>query len=97
MLHSIMVEMTVAIPIIAIAGILLGYLVKRNALLFGCVAVLAYFACHIIYCSIITGQFTFSHDVGYISYTFASIAAWFFLFIMMTRIGVFKFKKIQKD
>ena len=93
MAHSFMVEMIAAIPIIAIAGIVLSYLVKKNALLFGFIAVSTYFTCHTIYCSIVTGQLTFSHDVGYVWYTAGSTFAWILFFIMTTKIGVLMNKK----
>ena len=96
MAHSFMVEMIAAILIIAIAGIVLGYLVKRSALLFGTIAVSSFFTWHTIYGSVVTGQFTFDHDVGYVWYTITSVAAWILLFIMMTKIGVSKAKKHQQ-
>ena len=97
MLHSFMVEMTAAIPIIAVAGILLGYIVKKNALLFGCIEASAFFVCYTTYCSILSGRITFSHNVGNVWYTLGSTVAWFLLFIMMTRVGILKINKHQKD
>lgn len=96
MTHSFMVEMIAAIPIITIAGIVLGYLVKRNAMLFGCIAVSAFFVCDTIYCSILSGQFIYSRYAGTIWYTVVSTIAWILLFIIMTRVGISKVKKLQK-
>ncbi|MDY6973718.1 MAG: hypothetical protein SV775_15550 [Thermodesulfobacteriota bacterium] len=91
--HSFIIEMIAAIPIIAIAGIALGYLVKKNALLFGCIAVAAYFACGTIYSSILFERFVFSHYAPSVWYTISSIVAWILLFITMTRIGILMIEK----
>lgn len=100
MVHSFMIEMIGAIPITAVAGIVLGYLVKRNALLFGCIAAIAYFACGTIYISILCDQFIFSRDVGNTLYSIGSTLAWVLLFIIMMRIGILinnKFQSRQED
>lgn len=96
MVHSFMVEMIVAIPLITIAGIVLGYLVNKNALLFACIAVSAYLICDTIYCCFFSGQFFLTRYAPTIWYPIVSIAAWILLFIMMTRIGVSMINKFQK-
>jgi hypothetical protein len=94
-LHSFMIEMITAILITAVAGLILGYLVKRNSLLFGCMATIAYFACGTIYLSILSGHFIFSRDGGNTLYTICSTVAWILLFIIMTRIGILLNNKLQ--
>lgn len=80
--------MMAAIPIIAIAGIVLGYIVKENALLYGCIAVVAYITCGTIYSSILFEQFVFSLYAPRVWYTLSSIVAWILLFTLMTKAGI---------
>lgn len=80
--------MIAAIPIIAIAGILLGYIVKKNAMLYGCIAVAAYIACGSIYSSILFKQIVFSLYAPSVWYTISSIVAWIILFTLMTKAGI---------
>ena len=87
LLHAFIIEMISAIPVIAVAGIGLGYLVKKKAIIYGGIAVVCFFMCETIYGSILFKQLIFSHWGPNIWYTLSTISAWIFLFILMVKIG----------
>ena len=62
LLHLFAVEMTAAIPVIFIAGIIIGYLVKNKPIFFGLIAAAGFFICETIYFSIMANKFGFYHS-----------------------------------
>ena len=85
--HSFVVEMIAAIPIVFIAGIIIGFLVKNKPVIFGLIAVAGFFICDTISSSIILREFGFYHYGPTIWYTLSSIVLWILLFILTTKLG----------
>ena len=85
--HSFAVEMIAAIPIVFIAGIIIGFLVKSKPIFFGLIAVVGFFICDTIYSSIMLKEFGFYHYGPTIWYTLSSIVSWILLFILTTKLG----------
>ena len=95
--HSYIVEMVAAIPIVFVAGIIIGFLVKEKSSFHGLIAVISFFLCETIYNSILFNKIGFYHFSITIWYTILSIVSWILLFILMTKIGIIIFKKSKKE
>jgi hypothetical protein len=94
--HSYIVEMVAAIPIVFIAGIIIGFLVKGKPSFHGLIAVISFFLCETIYNSILFNEIGFYHFSVNIWYTILSIISWILLFVLMTKIGITIFNKSTK-
>ncbi|MGA2527326.1 MAG: hypothetical protein ABSF79_12035 [Smithellaceae bacterium] len=98
LLHSFAVEMIAAIPVIFIAGIIIGFLVKNKPVFFGLITVAGFFICETIYFSIMVEKFGFYHYGSTIWYTLGSIISWILLFILMTKLGTtIRIKGLKSD
>ena len=78
------VEMIAAIPVILIAGIILGMLVESKPVLFGLIAVAGFFICRNI--SMLENIEHYYRGTS-IWFELSSIVLWIFLFILMTKLG----------
>jgi uncharacterized membrane protein YhhN len=90
------VEMIAAIPIVLIAGVILGVLIKKKPILYGVIAAASFFLCEIIYISILFEEIGLYHLNENIWYTIASIGSWVLLFVFMTKIGTTIFWKLPR-